>query len=221
MLDEKRVNQTRHISTKPSLSLSARTGDLRSHGENKSLQCQFVEAHKGLPLWDLPACRSARLLRGRESRPRSCSAPGSTGGRDTCLLPRRGSYDDRRSPRRCPYAHCCRGLHWRTPRRIAWHVLGKLSGGRVANRALDLEWDYDGPKEPQEQGADPNHFETGHQTRGASRTPRKTENRADLSQRGWQCDRSRQPAARGYSAALAFCEFCSKPESDQRRQSNA
>jgi hypothetical protein len=22
--------------------------------ENKSLQCQFVEAHKGLPLWDLP-----------------------------------------------------------------------------------------------------------------------------------------------------------------------
>jgi hypothetical protein len=40
---------------------------VRSHGENKSLQCQFVEAHKGLPLWDLPACRSARLLRGRES----------------------------------------------------------------------------------------------------------------------------------------------------------
>ena len=120
------------------------------------------------------------------------SAPGSTSGRDTRLLPRRGSYDDRRSPRACLYAHCCRGLHWRTPRRIAWHVLGKLSGGRVANRALDLEWDYDGSKEPQEQGANPNHSETGHQTRGASRTPRKTENRADLSQRGWQCDRSRQ-----------------------------
>jgi hypothetical protein len=66
--------------------------------------------------------------------------------------------------------------------------LGKLSGGLVANRALDLERGYDGPKEPQEQGADPNHSETGHQTRGASRTPRKTENRADLSQRDWQCD---------------------------------
>jgi hypothetical protein len=36
--------------------------------------------------------------------------------------------------------------------------------------------------------------------RGASRTPRKTENRADLSQRGWQYDRSRQPAAQGHSA---------------------
>jgi len=59
-----------------------------------------------------------------------------------------------------------RGLHWRTPRRIAWHVLGKLPGRRVANRALDLEWDYDRPKEPQEQGADPNHSETGRQTRG-------------------------------------------------------
>jgi len=29
---------------------------------------------------------------------------------------------------------------------------------------------------------------------------RKTEKRADLSQRGWQCDRSRQPAAQGHSA---------------------
>ena len=29
-----------------------------------------------------------------------------------------------------------RGLHWRTPRTIAWHVLGKLPGRRVANRAI-------------------------------------------------------------------------------------
>jgi hypothetical protein len=42
-------------------------GPVQTDPENKSLQCQFVEAHKGLPLWDLPACRSARLLRGRES----------------------------------------------------------------------------------------------------------------------------------------------------------
>src|SRR5580693_9710545 len=39
-------------------------GPVQTDPENKSLQCQFVEAHKGLPLWDLPACRSARLLRG-------------------------------------------------------------------------------------------------------------------------------------------------------------
>jgi hypothetical protein len=42
-------------------------GPVQTDPENKSLQCQFFEAHKGLPLWDLPACRSARLLRGRES----------------------------------------------------------------------------------------------------------------------------------------------------------
>ena len=93
-----------------------------------------------------------------------------------------------------------RGLHWRTPRRIAWHVLGKLPGRRVANRALDLEWDYDGRKEPQKQGADPNHSETGRQPRGASRTPRETENRADLFQTG--------PAMRSIPTACCAGSFC-------------
>jgi hypothetical protein len=95
-----------------------------------------------------------------------------------------------------------RGLRWRTPRRIAWHVLGKLSRRRGANRALDLEWDYDGPKEPQRQGADPNHSETGRQTRGAPRKPQETENRADLFQTG--------PAMRSIPTACCAGSFCQR-----------
>ena len=54
--------------------------------------------------------------------------------------------------------------------------------------ALDLEWDYDQPKKRHEQGSDPNHSETGHQTRGASHISRKAKGGTDFSQRSRQGD---------------------------------
>jgi hypothetical protein len=52
---------------------------------------KHIEAHKGLPLWDLPACRSARLLRSLPPRPSLAHAEanyvacfGKTIGRASC-----------------------------------------------------------------------------------------------------------------------------------------
>ena len=109
-----------------------------------------------------------------------------------------------------------RGLHWRTPRTIAWHVLGKLPGRRVANRAIwnGITTDRKSRKSKAPIPIIPKLAAKLEAHRARLKKP-KTE--PIFSKRAGNEIGPDSLLRRVILPALEVCEFCSKPESEQGR----